>query len=398
MKIPTPIKVVARAVASLTPDPRNARTHSDEQVRQIANSIERFGWTAPILISAEGMVTAGHGRLAAAQLLGFDKVPCIVLDGLSEPERRALMLADNKIAQNAGWDMEKLHFELETVKGFDFDLGDLGFSAADLNSIMRKGKVNTVDPDSVPHPAPRAISAAGDVWQMGEHRLICGDCTDESVIANLLDGREVNVCVTDPPYGVGFDYNSHDDTRDALAGLVDKFVPLMRARCKTMLITPGNKNQWLYPRPDWTLCWYSSAGVGSGPWGFCCWQPILAYGPDQFLARGLGGRPDAFESNEGKPAEVAHSCPKPVNVWRWIIDRADPTSQAPVLDPFAGSGTTAIVAEMTGRTAYLIEMDPVYVDVIVRRWQDFTGKVARLDGAGSTFDEVTNERTAREAA
>ncbi|MES0386050.1 MAG: DNA methyltransferase, partial [Hyphomicrobium sp.] len=199
---------------------------------------------------------------------------------------------------------------------------------------------------------------------------------------------DVHICITDPPYGVEFEYNDHKDTRENLRALVDGFVPIVRDLCQTVLITPGNSNQRLYPEPDWTLCWFCSAGVGRGPWGFTCWQPVLAYGKDPFLKMGKGSRPDSYASNEGKPANVKHTCPKPVGVWRWFMDRADPTECATFFDPFGGSGTTMICAEMSGRRSVLIEKDPCYVDVIVQRWQNFTGEQATLDG--KTFDEVSD--------
>lgn len=390
------LKIEYLPIKAIAPYKRNARTHSEVQVGQIAASITEFGFTNPILIDEDNGLIAGHGRLLAAIKLGMAELPAVRLGGLSEAQRRALVIADNKLAMNAGWDLDLLKGELVDLDLAGFDLSLIGFSDLELGALLADKTAGLTDPDDVPDVA-EPVSVLGDVWVLGNHRLVCGDCTDIGVVESACGGTKAHICVTDPPYGVGFDYNAHKDTKENLVGLIDGFVPIMRSMCQTVLITPGNSNQRRYPEPDWTLCWFCSAGVGRGPWGFTCWQPILAYGKDPFLKMGKGSRPDGFESNEGKPKNVNHSCPKPVGVWQWIMDRADPTGCATFIDPFMGSGTTIIVSEMTGRSARGIELDPVYVDVAVRRWQAFTGKDAVLEATGEKFSEVESCRTKKAA-
>jgi DNA modification methylase len=382
-----------RKVSELIPYARNARTHSDGQIAQIAASIREWGWTNPVLIDEEGGVIAGHGRLMAARKLGIDEVPCITARGWSEAQKRAYVLADNQLALNAGWDMDLLKVEIGELSDLDFNLDLIGFEANILDRLLAPtGTDGLTDPDETPEPPADPVTRPGDVWTLGKHRLVCGSCTDALVMATALDGNEAHVCLTDPPYGVGFEYNSHKDTEEALDALVADFMPLVLAQTRTVLLTPGQANLWRYPKPEWVLCWYSSAGVGSGPWGFCCWQPILAYGKDPYLKMGKGRRPDSFASNEGKPKDVAHTCPKPVEVWRWLMDRADPSECANFYEPFCGSGTSIITAEMTGRRCFAVELDAAYVDVAVTRWERFTGQAAVLDGDGRTFAELKRER------
>jgi hypothetical protein len=305
------------------------------------------------------------------------------------------VLADNQLALNAGWDMDLLKVELGDLQAEGFDMDLLGFGDELEALLAPAGTEGLTDPDEVPETPGEPVTQPGDVWVLGRHRLACGSCTDQAAMDVALDGNEAHVCLTDPPYGVGFEYNSHKDTEEALDAMVQDFMPMVLAQCRTVLLTPGQANLWRYPRPEWTLCWFSSAGVGSGPWGFCCWQPILAYGKDPYLKAGMGRRPDAFQSNEGKPKDVAHTCPKPVGVWTWLMDRADPSQCANFYEPFSGSGTSIITAEMTGRRCFAIEIDPVYVDVAIMRWQNFTGKEAVLERTGETFASLARANTAK---
>ena len=387
-----------RSVSDLIPYARNARTHSDGQVAQIAASIREFGFTNPVLIDADNGIIAGHGRVLAARKLGLADVPVLVLDYLTDAQRRAYVIADNKLALNAGWDDEALRAEIESLGDDEFDLTLLGFDEAELNALMAEKSEGLTDPDEVPEVGDMAVTELGEVWLLGRHRLVCGDSTDALVLEKALSGADPHVCLTDPPYGVGFNYNSHKDTPEALNEIVEGFMPLVTTLCRTVLVTCGVKNIHFYPKPDWILSWSSPAGVGAGPWGFCCWQPILAYGKDPYLRGGMGSRPDSYTSNAGAPKEVKHTCPKPVEVWEWFMDRADPSKCANFLEPFSGSGTTLICCERTGRVSFSVEKDPLYVDVAVKRWQDFTGKQATLESTGQTFEEVMLVRQGKEAA
>jgi DNA modification methylase len=226
----------------------------------------------------------------------------------------------------------------------------------------------------------------------GGHNLLCGDSTDPRSLDRATGKATPKLCLTDPPYGIGESYVSHDDTRENLATLIEHFLPLVRERCDVVLLTPGNRNQRLYPQPEWTLAWFVPAGTGANPWGFTCWQPILAFGKDPFLKNRRGSRPDAFVMTESAENSLGHPCPKPVGVWSWIMERGSLNAGDLVLDPFAGSGTTIIAAEKLGRRCAAIEMAPEYVDVAVVRWSKFTGRAAILADDGSTFDEVAQAR------
>ena len=222
------LRIVYRAAEALTPYAGNARTHSAEQVAQIARSIQEFGWTNPILVDGDGVVIAGHGRLMAAQELGIAKVPTITVAGLSDAQRRALVIADNKLALNAGWDDELLLRELASLATDGFDLSITGFDVDELDALKpRKITSGKTDPDERP-PIERAaaVSSPGSLWKMGEHRLLCGSCTDRATVDKVLAGARADLCLTDPPYGLGErkasgknDYAEYEDTRENLVEL-----------------------------------------------------------------------------------------------------------------------------------------------------------------------------------
>jgi hypothetical protein len=198
-------RVERRSVASLVPYARNARTHSDEQVAQIAASIREWGWTTPVLVDENGGIIAGHGRVMAARKLGLAEVPVMVAAGWSEAQRRAYVLADNKLALNAGWDTELLKVELGELQGDGFDLGLTGFSGDELAALLADETAGLTDPDEVPEPPAEPVSVLGDVWVLGRHRIACGDCTDALVVEKALNGVKPHLMVTDPPYGVEYD-------------------------------------------------------------------------------------------------------------------------------------------------------------------------------------------------
>ena len=206
-----------------------------------------------------------------------------------------------------------------------------------------------------------------------------GDCRE------ILPTVKADVLVTDPPYGVGWDYKSTDDTKSNLARLVAGFLPLARDVAPVVLVTCGIMNHRAYPPPEWMLCWFVAAGTGCVPWGFGCWQPILAYGKDPYLKAGKGSRPDGMALTEAAP-DVAPPCPKPVKVWTWLCERATPNADATIYDPFLGSGTTLVACTKLDRICFGMDVEPRYVSVAVKRWQDFTGRKATLEATGETFD------------
>jgi ParB-like chromosome segregation protein Spo0J len=398
-------------VSGLVPYARNARTHSEAQVEQIAASISEFGFTNPVLVDADGGIIAGHGRVMAAKALELATVPCIRLAHLSEAQRRAYVIADNQIALNAGWDEELLRSELLALAGDNFDMEVLGFDSSALRDLMNppKEKGGLTDPEDVPPKQAQAISKPGDLWVMGEHRLLCGDCTDRGAIATLMQGERADLCLTDPPYGLGEkkasgknDYAEYVDSRANLIELAKRWLPIAREVSDAVVFSPGVTNQWLYPEPAWVLCWFYGGGQLRSSWGFncwqpflcyakddpiaSCWQPFLAYGKDPSLASGNGGRPDAVNMNTpANSADLDHPCPKPVALWEWFLKRLVFKAGATLFEPFSGSGTTIIAAEAAGHRVRAIELTPKYVDVAVRRWQAFTGQQAVHAVTGAPF-------------
>ena len=382
------------AVDLLIPYARNSRTHSDEQVAQIAASIREFGFTNPVLIDGQDGIIAGHGRVLGARKLGMSDVPCIRLAHLSEAQKRAYVIADNKLALNAGWDEKMLALELQDLQGMDFDLSLTGFLGNEIDELLAELDATPegeTDADETPEVQAEAVSVIGDVWILGKHRIMCGDSTDAGSVAQLMDGEKANLCLTDPPYGLANtvseknNYDFYNDSKDNLKEIVAKFLPLAQTVAECIVLTPGNSNQSLYPAPTWIMAWFTPAGVGRGPWGFCCWQPILCYGKDPKLAKRMGSHPDAIVHTE-RAEDLEHPCPKPINFWAWLMKRTSEAGEL-VYEPFSGSGTTIIAAEQTGRRCYAMELSPNYVDVAVRRWQNFTGKRAVHAETGREFGE-----------
>ena len=392
----------------LVPYARNARTHSDAQVAQIAASIAEFGFTNPILAGSDGVIVAGHGRLAAAQKLGIATVPVVVLDHLTPTQRRALVIADNRIAENAGWDEAMLQVELADLQGDDFDLSLTGFDADALADLLAGEETTSdgqTDEDSVPD-AGTSITRPGDVWLCGNHRVICGDSTDAGIYDALMAGEIADMVFTDPPYNVDYANTAKDKMRgtdrpilnDNLgAGFHDFLLAALTptlAHCRGGIYVAMSSSEL-----DVLQSAFRTAG---GKWStFIIWakhtftlghadyqrqfEPILYGWPADGTRHWCGARDQGDVWNIKKPHKNdLHPTMKPVE----LVERAMRNSSLPggvVLDPFGGSGTTMIAADKSGRQARLMELDPKYVDVIVRRWQDWTGKQAILDATGEPF-------------
>jgi DNA modification methylase len=406
---PGALAVDYRPAAALIPYAKNARTHSDAQVAEIAASIRAFGWTNPILVDGDNSVIAGHGRLLAARKLGIEHVPVIELGCLSEAEKRAYIIADNKMALNAGWDEELLGLELTDLGALGFDLSLTGFSEEEIASLTSLGTIGLTDPDDVPETPERATSRHGDVWLLGRHRLICGDSTDPADVERVLDGVRPHLCACDPPYGVNYDpawrrklggakelatgrvLNDHRaDWREAWALFPGE---VLYAWCASLhshevaesLIASGfelrsqiiwDKTRLVIGRGDYHWqhepCWYAVRKGGSGHWSGDRKQTTVWPIPH-------------------RKSESGHGTQKPVECMKRPIENNSSPGQA-VYEPFSGSGTTIIAAEMTGRCCHAVELDPAYVDVAVARWQAFTGEAARLEADGRSFAEVGAER------
>jgi DNA modification methylase len=392
----------------LVPYARNARTHSDAQVAQIAASIAEFGFTNPILAGGDGVMVAGHGRLAAAQKLGIGTVPVVVLDHLTPTQRRALVIADNRIAENAGWDDAMLQVELADLRDDDFDLSLTGFDADALTDLLAGEETTTegeTDEDAVPDAGP-PVSSTGDVWLCGNHRVLCGDATDADAYATLLGDEMADMVVTDPPYNVNYANSAKDKMRGKNRAILndnlgDGFYDFLLAaltptlaHCRGGIYVAMSSSEL-----DVLQAAFRSAG---GKWStFIIWakhtftmghadyqrqfEPILYGWREGATRHWCGARDQGDVWNINKPHKNdLHPTMKPVE----LMERAIRNSSRPgdvVLDPFGGSGTTMIAAEKSDRHARLMELDPKYVDVIVRRWQDFSGGQATRQSDGVAF-------------
>jgi len=387
------LKIVQRKVGELTAYAANARTHSPAQVAQIAASITEFGWTNPLLIDPDGGLVAGHGRLAAAESLGLARVPCIVLDDLTPEQRRAYVLADNQLALNAGWDDAILESELAALTVSDYDLSVIGFSDKELAALMSPTEGET-DPDSVPEPPAAPVTKPGDLYVLGDHRLLCGDATSAEDVTRLLGGAVPNLMVTDPPYGVNYDPAwrsgakrtgkvANDDRHDwhEAYALFPGDVAYVWHGYKMLVPLAGHLDECGFDRRA-LIVWAKPSLVmsrGHYHWQFeSAWYAVRKKG----TARWIGDRSQAtvwsFDSvranrdRDGENEATSHGTQKPVE----CMARPIRNHEGDVYDPFVGSGTTIIAAEQLGRRCYAMEIDPVYVDVAVKRWEEFTGREA----------------------
>lgn len=418
-----------RAVGDLVPYARNARTHSDAQVEQIAASIGEFGWTIPVLVDEEGVLIAGHGRLLAAAHLGIAHVPTMVARGWSEAQRRAYVLADNKLTLNGGWDEGVLAGELLALKGDGFDLGLTGFDMGELDDLGVFGSGGLGgDPDDAPAVEEKAVTDLGEVWLLGDHRIVCGDATDADVVALALDGDAPNLMVTDPPYGVEYEPDwrnkalggsgraegsvRNDDRADwseawalfpgsvAYVWHADRFGVTVLQSLETCGFGLRAQIVWVKPR----------FAIGRGHYHFQhepCWMvekdaepPVLAVDHEigayvvkaGSAASWKGGRKQSTVWQiEHVKCDTGHGTQKPVECMARPIRNNSLPGEA-IYEPFSGSGSTIMACETEGRRARAVELNPLYVDVAVRRWQEFTGREATLEGDGRSFAEIEAQR------
>src|SRR6202790_5404690 len=423
------------APQSLRPYPGNARIHSKKQIKQIARSIERFGFTNPILVSNDREVIAGHGRLRAAQQLGLTSVPIVILATMSQTDRQAYVLAENKLAENAGWDRDILAIELQGLLDVEFDDPELtGFSLGEIDGIL-----SDASEKSAPEPGPEdflpadkdaAVSRPGDLWVLGPHRLLCGDARIETDYGRVLAGRSVDLVLTDPPYNVRIDGHvsglgkaQHSEFAMASGEMSEAEFTLFLSTFLALAKAHSCDGAILFVFMDWRhlfeltvggrdnglelknlIVWAKDiAGMGS----FYRSKHELCFVFKNGEARHLNtfelGQHGRYRTNvweyagvntfrTGRLDELAmHPTVKPVAMLADAI--RDVTKRgAIVLDPFAGSGSTLIAAEKTGRRARCTEYDPKICDVIVRRWQAYTGKAAAFEGTDLTFEDFEGAR------
>jgi len=386
-------------ISRLIPYARNSRTHSDAQISQLAASIKEWGWTVPILIDETGMIIAGHGRLAAAQKLNYKQVPVVIASNWSEEKKRAYVIADNKLALNAGWDTELLALEIQELKATDFNLSILGFTDEELNNLIPVNVTEGLtDEDAVPEPPPEPITKPDDIWILGKHRLMCGDSTSIDHLEKLCDGRQVDMWLTDPPYNVAYE----GKTKDALTIKNDsmddeKFRQFLRdaytaadAVMKAGAVfyiwhadSEGYNFRGAAKDAGWKvrqcLIWKKSTIVMGRQDYHWKHEPCL-YGWKEGAGHlWAADRKQTTILEFDKPSRSAeHPTMKPVALFEYQMLNNTKGGDI-VLDSFGGSGTTLVAAEKNGRIAYLMEIDPKYCDVIVKRWEEFTGKKALLE-------------------
>lgn len=438
-------------VASIKPSPRNARTHGPEQLKEIEASIVQFGWTMPMLIEEDGTIIAGHGRETAAQVIYAgggsirmadgspipkNHVPAIIPRGWTDQQKRAYALADNKIPLNAGWDPTILRSELTFLKANDFNLQQLGFTDIELVSFMA-APPSGEDPEATPEPTDNPVSRPGDLWVLGNHRILCGDSTNAEDVERSLDGSKPKIMVTDPPYGVNYNPKWRDELGIDWTGQVQ--------RKKSRAVVKSLKSRSLGKvknddRADWTEAWKLFDGVAAYVWhgglhagevqqsleaaGLMIRCQIIWVKQHFVFSRGdyhwqhepcwyavrkgeSGGwtgdrkqtttwqiqNASAFKGDKGDGL-TGHGTQKPIECMRRpILNNSRPGDV--VYEPFAGSGTTIIAAEMENRACRAIELSPTYVDVCVRRWQTYAKATATLAGDGRSFQEIEAERTGK---
>jgi DNA modification methylase len=427
-------------VSRLRPHAGNARTHSKKQIRQIANSIQRFGFTNPVLVGDDGEILAGHGRVEAAKMLGFDNVPTVRLRHLDETQRRAYVLADNKLALNAGWDRDTLAIELQGLINLDFDVELTGFSLAEVDLVLDEARDSSpssppeVD-DDIPNPGDSAssVARAGDVWCLGRHRLVCGDARDGGHFDLLMDNERANLIFTDPPYNVPIDGHAtglgrirHRDFAMASGEMsVTAFTDFLQQTLGNAA-AKARDGAIAFVCMDWrhmgelqqagsavfsqlkNLCVWNKTNGGMGTFYRSKHELVFAFkvgtAPHtNTFGLGESGRyrtnvwdyPGINTLRPDRGQDLAmHPTVKPVALVADALKDCTRRGEI-VLDPFGGSGTTLIAAERTGRQARLIEYDPAYCDVIMRRFERVTGRQAKQAVTGMTFEDVAEQHASR---
>lgn len=387
------------SVEKLIPYARNSRTHSEAQVSKIAASIKEFGFLNPIITDGKNGIVAGHGRVMAAQKLGLKELPVIEASHLTEAQKRAYVIADNRLALDAGWDNDMLKVELQELSDLDFDLSLTGFDEKELDGFLEpEPSAGLTDEDAVPEAPEQPVTVEGDVWLLGRHRLMCGDSTSIDAVGKLMNGVKVDMVFTDPPYNVAFNGRSgkhdvikNDNLSDAdFADFIDGTIATIKA---------------VDPKAYYIWCNWDFYGILQGKLDY---KSCIVWAKNVF-GMGVGyrhqhefclfnGKIDEVIKNESdlwsikKDHGYVHPTQKPVELS--VRAFGNHVKLLNVLDLFGGSGSTLIGAEQTGRNCFVMELDPKYCDVIIKRWQDFTGQQAVLESTGQTYLELKTDREA----
>lgn len=392
-------KHVIKKISDLLPYTQNSRTHSDDQINQIAASIKEFGFTNVVLIDEDNGIIAGHGRIEAAKKLSMGEVPCIVLSGLTKAQKKAYIIADNQLALNAGWDLDTLKLELETLKELDFDIDLLGFDGDFIDDLLFEETDGLTDEDEVPEAPENPISVLGDIWRLGNHRLMCGDSTSIDAVEKLMDGQKADMVFTDPLYGInekgdrrgrngknslraGVQYDDFKD--DTTQYAVDAYNLCEGLGIKRQVWWGANYYCHSLPQSNNWFVWDKRVEDKQKDFNSDC---EMAWVKSEFssvrifrhLWKGL------IKGSENGIARV-HPTQKPIALAVWAFDYFKKVLS--VLDLFGGSGSTLIACEKTSRNCYMMELDEKYVDVIINRWQNFTGREAIHIESGKTYNEM----------
>ena len=432
------MKIEQIKTKELVPYARNSRTHSEQQVSQIAGSIKEFGFTNPVLIDADNGIIAGHGRVMGAQVLSMEKVPCIRLKHLTEAQTRAYVIADNKLAMNAGWDDELLSLELIELQEMDFDLSITGFDENELAELLAEETEGLTDEDDVPDAPENPVTVEGDVWKLGRHRLMCGDCTSVSAVEKLMAGKQAQLCFTSPPYSDQREYNGGKELSTehlatfigAASNLVEYFAVNLGYSRKD-----GEVNQYWddYINESrmhgnkllsWNVWDRSNLGgsIGNQTAFFPIWHEwIFVFGKSKKEINRTNKNKHAGERSKGTNRQSdgsskastgrviaeygkigtvtscgvsdgkLHPAMFPVELPSEYICAMTNKGDF-VYEPFCGSGTTVIACEKDDRQCRCMELDPKYCDVIIKRWQEFTGKDATQAESGKTYAELKSQQ------
>ena len=415
-----------QSVDDLIPYARNARTHSDEQVEKIAASIREFGFLNPIITDGENGIVAGHGRIMAAKKLGMDEVPTVEAAHLTDAQKRAYILADNRLALDAGWDNELLRVEFTELQDAGFELNLTGFTDDEISALEpeTEPEEGLTDEDAVPEEPETPVTVEGDVWVLGNHRLMCGDSTSVDAVGRLMGERRADLCFTSPPYALGDSaklsgnrtmarngnaYQDHEDFKDSWPELMQGWWDASLNFVDDLWVVnvqplAGNKRSlfsWIHDRIDRLIdiaTWdkgHAAPQISPGVMA-SRFEWIICFGPEG-ASRSIpksswqGTVQSVYQAPPQRQNEYAshHAATMPVHLPEWVMSTLCDQARS-VFDPFCGTGTTLVAAEKTGLSCFGLEIDAQYCDITIKRWQDFTGKQAIHEETGKTFDEVSN--------
>jgi len=404
------MELIKKKVSELIPYINNSRTHSEEQITQLISSIKEFGFTNPILLAPDNSIIAGHGRLQAVKRLGHEEVPCIIVQGLTKTQIKALIIADNQLALNAGWDLEKLSVEIEGLKDEDFNIDILGFKNDFILDLLNKENKGLTDDDAVPEKPINPKSKIGDVWLLGNHRLVCGDSTIPENAELMFKGQTMDLVLTDPPYGVNYSSKNeflnkfdkgnriqkdikNDEIKD-IKEFCSKFmsiIPFSEYNIFYIFITSQqlhNVRMALDDNKFYTstyLVWNKNNHV-LGRMDYLMKHEFIIYGWKN--RHKFYGNKTASVIDFDRPLKNdLHPTMKPVGLLEKLLEDGSLPNQN-VYDPFLGSGSTLIACEKQNRKCFGFELDEAYTDVIINRWQQYTGKEATHEQTGKTYNSI----------